>query len=37
MLGLGVSYWLTPKLRTEVNLTYYFNEDADWGGARRKS
>jgi len=33
LLGLGVSYWITPKLRTEVNLTYYFNEDADWGGA----
>jgi long-chain fatty acid transport protein len=31
-LGLGVSYQLTPKLRTEINLTYYFNEDADWGG-----
>ena len=31
-LGLGISYWLTPKLRTEANLTYYFNEDADWGG-----
>ncbi len=33
LLGLGVSYRLTPKLRTEVNLTYYFNKDADWGGA----
>ena len=32
VLGLGASYWLTPKLRTEVNLTYFFNEDADWGG-----
>ncbi len=32
VLGLGASYWLTPKLRSEVNLTYYFNEDADWGG-----
>ena len=32
VLGLGISYWLTPKLRTEANLTYYFNEDADWGG-----
>jgi long-chain fatty acid transport protein len=31
-LGLGVSYKITPKLRTEVNLTYYFNEDADWDG-----
>ena len=33
LLGLGVSYRITPRLRTEVNLTYYFNEDADWGGA----
>lgn len=33
LLGLGVSYWITPKLRTEVNLTYYFNENADWDGA----
>jgi len=32
VLGLGASYRLTPKLRTEVNLTYYFNEDANWGG-----
>lgn len=32
ILALGVSYNLTPKLRTEVNLTYYFNENADWGG-----
>jgi len=32
VLGFGVSYWLTPQLRTEANLTYYFNEDADWGG-----
>ena len=33
LLGLGVSYWITPKLRAEVNWTYYFNEDADWDGA----
>ena len=32
ILALGGSYWLTPKLRTEINLTYYFNENADWGG-----
>jgi long-chain fatty acid transport protein len=32
LLGLGASYWISPKLRTEVNLTYYFNENADWGG-----
>jgi long-chain fatty acid transport protein len=33
LLGLGASYRITPKLRTEVNLTYYFNENADWNGA----
>ena len=36
VLGLGISYWLTPKLRTEANLTYYFNEDADWGGLENR-
>jgi long-chain fatty acid transport protein len=30
--GLGFSYWLSPKLRTEANFTYYFNTAADWGG-----
>jgi long-chain fatty acid transport protein len=30
LLGLGVSYKFTPKIRVEANLTYYFNEDADW-------
>jgi long-chain fatty acid transport protein len=30
LLGIGVSHQCTPNLRTEVNLTYYFNEDADW-------
>ena len=33
LLGLGVSYRITPKLRTEVDLTYYFNENADWNGS----
>jgi long-chain fatty acid transport protein len=31
LLGLGVSYMLTPKVRVEADLTYYFNEDANWG------
>jgi long-chain fatty acid transport protein len=30
LLGLGVSYKFTPKIRVEGNLTYYFNDDADW-------
>lgn len=32
LLGLGLSYRITPKLRTEANLTYYFNDKADWNG-----
>jgi hypothetical protein len=27
-LGVGVSYWLTEKLRAETNLTLYFNGEA---------
>lgn len=34
-LGLGVSHQFSPKLRAETNLTYYFNNDADWEGAQR--
>jgi len=34
-LGLGVSYWLTEQLRMETNLTFYFNEEADWEGAEK--
>ena len=33
ILGIGVSYKLNDKIRLETNLTYYFNEDADWMGA----
>ncbi len=30
LLGLGVSYKINPKIRVESNLTYYFQDDADW-------
>ena len=30
LLGLGVSYKFTPKIRVEADLTYYFNKDANW-------
>ena len=30
VLGTGVSYQVNPKFRVETNLTYYFNEDADF-------
>jgi len=32
LFGLGVSYMVTPKIRVETDLTYYFNEEADWEG-----
>jgi long-chain fatty acid transport protein len=32
LLGLGVSYKIAPNLKADANLTYYFNEDADWDG-----
>ncbi|RJP47773.1 MAG: hypothetical protein C4548_00350 [Desulfobacteraceae bacterium] len=34
-LGLGISQRLSPELRVETNLTWYFNKDADWAGAER--
>jgi long-chain fatty acid transport protein len=30
LLALGVSHQCTPNLKTDVNFTYYFNEDAEW-------
>jgi long-chain fatty acid transport protein len=30
LLGVGVSYKFTPKLRVEADLTYYFNQNAGW-------
>ena len=30
LLGLGVSYKINPKIRVESNLTYYFQDNADW-------
>jgi long-chain fatty acid transport protein len=33
LFSLGVSYKITPALRVEPTLTYYFNENADIGGA----
>jgi long-chain fatty acid transport protein len=30
ILGVGVSYKFTPKLRVEADLTYYFNQNAGW-------
>ncbi len=32
MLGIGVSYDINPSLRAEVDFSYYFQEQADWGG-----
>jgi len=33
ILALGFSYRFSDKLRFETDLTYYFNESADWSGA----
>jgi len=33
LFAIGVSYWLSPKLRLETNYTQYLNTHADWGGA----
>ena len=30
IFGLGISYKLSPKIRVETNLTYYFNNSAGW-------
>ncbi len=30
LLGAGVSYKFTPKIRVEADFTYYFNDDAGW-------
>lgn len=32
VLGIGVSHQCTPKLKSDVNFTYYLNENADWEG-----
>jgi long-chain fatty acid transport protein len=30
IFALGISYKITPKIRVETNLTYYFNNSAGW-------
>jgi long-chain fatty acid transport protein len=30
IVGLGVAYTLSPKVKIEADLTYYLNEDAGW-------
>lgn len=37
ILALGISHQCTPKFRVETDLTYYFNEDADWGGEENRA
>jgi len=32
LFAVGVSYWLNPKLRFEVNYTQYLNSHTDWNG-----
>ncbi len=33
LLGVGIAYMITPELRAEADIMYYFNEQADWDGA----
>lgn len=33
LLGFGASYQFTPEFKVDANLTWYFNENADWEGA----
>jgi len=30
LIGLGISYGITPSFRVEADLTYYLNRNADW-------
>lgn len=30
LLGVGIAYMITPELRAEADLMYYFNEQAKW-------
>ncbi len=30
LLGVGIAYMITPELRAEADMMYYFNEQADW-------
>ena len=36
LLGLGVSYNITPRLRTEASYVRYFNDSANWNGFENK-
>jgi len=31
MLGMGMSYQISSKVRTELDFNYFFQEQADWG------
>ena len=33
MLAVGVAWQMSPKLKLETNINYYFAEDVDWDGA----
>lgn len=32
LLGLGLGYRMTPRIKLDMSLTHYFNENADWNG-----
>lgn len=35
LFAFGLGYSITPRVKVDTNLTYYFQEDADWGGAEQ--
>ena len=35
LFSLGLAYTVSPKLKIDTGLTYYFQESADWGGAEQ--
>ena len=35
LLSFGLEYTISPRLKVDTGLIYYFQENADWGGAER--
>jgi long-chain fatty acid transport protein len=35
LFSIGLAYKVSPKIKIDTGLIYYFQEDADWGGAEQ--
>lgn len=35
LFSVGLAYTFTPRVKVDTGLIYYFQEDADWGGAEQ--